>query len=233
LRSLLQAGAVCLDVGANVGVVSLAASRWVGPSGHVYAFEPSGREFARLSANIERSQLRNVTPIRAALSSFSGSAPLRVAAAASGGLNTLGDSFPYEGVEVEQIEEVAVMTLDDFVERHGLPAVAVIKLDIEGSEGEAITGAARLLARDRPALVLEVFERTLRSTGWSVARLEELITGAGFLLFEIDDRTAELRSVASLSGHNEQNLVALPKERSRDILSRAGASIIDRPSRDL
>ena len=232
LRSLLQPGAVCLDVGANVGVVSLVASRWVGPSGHVYAFEPSAREFARLSENIERSQLRNVTPVRAALSSFCGSAPLRVAAAASGGLNTLGDSFPYAGVEIERIMDVAVTTLDDFVERQALPTVAVIKLDIEGSEGEALTGAARLLARDRPALVLEVFERTLQSTGWTVARLERLVTDTGYLLFEIDDETADLRSVASLTGHNEQNLVALPQERSREILSRAGVSIIGRPSQD-
>ena len=232
LRSLVQPGAVCLDVGANVGVVSLAVSRWVGPSGHVYAFEPSGREFARLCDNLERSQARNVTPVRAAVSSFCGRASLRVAAAAAGGLNTLGDSFPYEGVATEQLEEVAVMTLDDFAERHSLPAVAVIKLDIEGSEGEAVTGAAGLLARDRPALVLEVFERTLQSTGWTVARLEEVIAEAGYLLYEIDDGTAEVRSVASLTGHSEQNLVALPAERAREILSRVGASITGRASRD-
>jgi FkbM family methyltransferase len=232
LRSLLQPGAVCLDVGANVGVVSLAASRWVGPAGHVYAFEPSAREFARLCDSIERSQVRNITPVRAALPSFLGSATLRVAAAASGGLNTLGDSFPYQGVEVEQMEQVEVMTLDDFVERHALAPVSVIKLDIEGSEGEAITGATRLLTRDRPVLVLEVFARTLQSTGWTVARLENLIAAAGYVLFEIDDATAELHSLASLSGHSEQNVVALPAERSREILSRVSASLIGHSSRD-
>ncbi len=222
LRSLLRPGAVCLDVGANAGIMSLAASRWVGPEGRVYAFEPSGREFARLSDSIERSRVTNVTPIRAALSSFHGSASLRVATASSGGLNTLGNAFPYTGVEVQQIENVDVMTLDEFVEQNSVATVSVIKLDVEGSEGEALGGASRLLARDRPALIVEVFGRTLQSTGWTVPRLEELITKAGYVILDIDDTTAELRPVTFLSGLDEQNVVALPVERHREILSRVG-----------
>ncbi len=219
LRSLLRPGATCLDVGANAGIISLAASRWVGPQGRVYAFEPSGREFARLCDSLERSHATNVTPIRAALSSFHGSTSLRVAMASSGGLNTLGDAFPYD-VEMDQIERVDVMTVDDFIEQNAVPTVSVVKLDVEGSEGNALSGASRLLARDRPVLILEVFARTLQSTGWTVPQLEELITKAGYLIFDIDDRTGELRPVASLTGLDEQNVVALPTERWREILSR-------------
>jgi FkbM family methyltransferase len=224
LRSLLQPGEVCVDVGANAGIVSLAASRWVGPTGRVYAFEPSVREFTRLCDSIERSQAANVTPIHAALASYHGSATLRVATASSSGLNTLGEAFPYDGVEVQQMERVDVTTLDDFVARTAIPKVAVVKLDVEGSEGEALTGAAGVLARDRPSLIVEVFARTLQSTGWSVARLEQLIAQAGYVIFEIDDRTGELRPVESLSGADEQNVVALPVERHREILSRAAHS---------
>ena len=224
LRSLLHSGAVCVDVGANAGVIALAASRWVGP-GRVYAFEPSEREFARLCDSIERSQARNVIPIRAALSSFRGRAPLRVAAAPSAGLNTLGDSFPYERVDVEQIEHVDVMTVDDFVEQRAVSSVSVIKLDVEGSEGEAIKGAAGVLARDRPALIVEVFARALQSTGWTVPQLEKLIAEAGYAMFEIDDGTGEMRPVTSLSEHDEQNMVALPAERTREMLRRVEASI--------
>jgi FkbM family methyltransferase len=191
----------------------------------VYAFEPSEREFARLCDSIERSQARNVIPIRAALSSFRGRAPLRVAAATSAGLNTLGDSFPYEGVDVEQIEHVDVMTVDDFVEQRAVSSVSVIKLDVEGSEGEAIKGAARVLARDRPALIVEVFARALQSTGWTTPQLEKLIAEAGYTMFEIDDGTGEMRPVTSLSEHDEQNVVALPAERTREMLRRVDSSI--------
>ena len=95
LRSLVQPGAVCLDVGANVGVVSLAVSRWVGPSGHVYAFEPSGREFTRLADHVALNGLAQVTAVRAAATAMPGQRVLRVAAAPRGGLNTLGNRFAY------------------------------------------------------------------------------------------------------------------------------------------
>jgi FkbM family methyltransferase len=219
LRSLLKPGAVCLDVGANVGILALAASRWVSPGGRVFAFEPSSREFARLCDSIERSHAANVTPIRVALSSFQGSASLRVATAFAGGLNTLGNAFPYEGVDVHEVECVDVTTLDDFVERHEVSTVSVIKLDVEGSEGEALSGARGVLARDRPALIVEVFARTLQSTGWTVSRLEKLMVDAGYVIFDIDDGTGAMCPVTSLSGFDEQNVVALPIERHREMLN--------------
>ena len=53
LRSLLREGDIFVDVGANVGVFSLVASGWVGPAGHVIAFEPSSREFSRLGLEFQ------------------------------------------------------------------------------------------------------------------------------------------------------------------------------------
>ncbi len=53
LRVVLTEGKTCIDVGANIGLVSLLASRWVGPTGRVISFEPSGREFARLRQHID------------------------------------------------------------------------------------------------------------------------------------------------------------------------------------
>ena len=225
LRSLLHSGAVCVDVGANAGVIALAASRWVGPEGRVYAFEPSEREFgSSVRQHRTKSGAKRHTDPRSPVS-FRGRAPLRVAAATSAGLNTLGDSFPYQSVDVEQIEHVDVMTVDDFVEQHAVSSVSVIKLDIEGSEGEAIKGAARVLARDRPALIVEVFARALQSTGWTVPQLEKLIAEAGYTMFEIDDGTGAMRPVTSLSEHDEQNVVALPAERTREMLRRVDSSI--------
>jgi hypothetical protein len=48
LNRLLEPGAVFFDIGANVGVFSLAGSRMVGAGGQVYAFEPSRHECERL-----------------------------------------------------------------------------------------------------------------------------------------------------------------------------------------
>ncbi len=90
IQKLLRPGDVFFDVGANVGIMSLTAARWVGPLGRVYSFEPSEREHRTLIHNLELNRAINVTPIRAALSNHVGLATLRVATSGHGGLNTLG-----------------------------------------------------------------------------------------------------------------------------------------------
>src|SRR5262252_8984864 len=52
LESFLPSGAVMVDVGANYGIYSLAASRLVGGSGSVFAFEPARSTFSLLERNI-------------------------------------------------------------------------------------------------------------------------------------------------------------------------------------
>jgi FkbM family methyltransferase len=212
LRRLLTDGDVFFDVGANAGVLTLAASRWVGPGGRVYGFEPSAREFERLEENLLMNAARNVTAVRQAVSSSTGRASLRVAAAGFGGLNTLGERFPYEGVDTSRIESVETTTLDDFVEREALDRVDVIKLDVEGAEAAVLSGASRVLRDYRPALVIEVVARSLAANGSTVSQLEDALEASNYALFAIDE-SACLRGIGGLADVDEQNVVALPRER--------------------
>jgi FkbM family methyltransferase len=213
LRSLLQPGDTFIDVGANTGVISLVASRWVGPTGRIYSFEPSRREYDNLLANVMQNAARNVTPVRAAVTSASGSATLRVAPSSYAGLNTLGSAFPYAGVDIERLESVETITLDAFAERQRLDRVAVIKLDVEGSEGDVLQGSRRLLEDHRPAIIAEIMARSLVAKETTVESLERLLKDAGYRLFLVNDTTATLEPVATLDGIDEQNIIALPSER--------------------
>jgi FkbM family methyltransferase len=209
LRALLRDGDVFIDVGANAGVISMAASQWVG-SGRVFSIEPSAREFERLTDNIERNHISNIAAFRIAVGSHSGTVNLNIASDMHGGLNTLGAGFPYEGVERLRTEAVPATTLDDFVEMNGIKA-AVVKLDIEGAEGEALTGAQRLLSDMRPALVIEVFSKSLEAQGWTRSKLAELLGRADYVTYSIDDVTGRLRLIPDLDTADEQNVVALPQ----------------------
>ena len=214
LRRFLHEGDTFFDVGANVGIISLAASRWVGPAGHVYSFEPSRREFDNLVDTLERNAVTNIKPLRLAVTSRSGRADLRVAPPSHAGLNTLGDAFPYEGVDVHSMDRVNTTTLDAFVEREPIARVTVIKLDVEGGELAALTGARTVLNEHRPVLVVEVFSRSLEANRATPEALEQLLRDARYRLFAIDDATARLDAIASLVNVDEQNIVALPIERS-------------------
>ena len=213
LRKLLRPNDVFIDVGANVGIMSLTAARWVGPRGRVYSFEPSEREHRDLIHNLGLNQAINVTPIRAALSDRAGHATLRVAVPGHGGLNTLGESFAYDGVNVAALEQVEVMTLDDFIRVEHVEHVSVVKLDVEGAEGAVLAGCSRLLQELRPALILEIFPRALVANKWTVAGVERLLRRAAYDLFSIHPETAALEPMSRVSGDEEQNIVAMPMER--------------------
>lgn len=210
LKTLLHPGDVFVDVGANAGLMVLAASRWVGVEGRIYAFEPSTREFARLTDTIARNRLTQTTAVRTALGSRAGSAALRVADATHGGLNTLGDSFPYSGITTERMEPVDVQTLDEFVETHRVSRIAAIKIDVEGSETDVLLGAHRVIERDRPAVLIEVLGRALEATGSSTEQLEQVLLGRGYLLHRIDDNGL-LQPLETLRDADGENIVALAR----------------------
>jgi FkbM family methyltransferase len=213
LRSLLRDEDVFVDVGANVGVFSLVASGWVGATGHVIAFEPSSREFSRLGDTMVLNGLRNVQAVRMACGAEPGTATLRVAVDTYAGLNTLGRGFAYDGIATAQLETVSVTTLDAFVTSHGVGRVAAMKIDVEGAERDVLLGARQVIARDRPALIVEVLAPALESTGTSIADLEALLRRYEYRLHAIADDTAALTLVEHLADYSGENIVALPRER--------------------
>jgi hypothetical protein len=69
------------------------------------------------------------------------------------------------------VVEVATARLDEL----GLEPVGFIKIDVEGHESAVIAGAAGLIARDRPTLLVELEERhSDRSIEASIAQVEAL-----------------------------------------------------------
>ena len=119
---------------------------------------------------------RQARIICAAVSSTSGRARLRIPGD-RWGLATIAPENDLSGAAVRE-EEVAQVTLDEL----GLPPVGFIKIDIEGHELEALKGAAGLLARDRPALLVEAEERHRANAVASVRAFLEPFGYAGFML---------------------------------------------------
>jgi FkbM family methyltransferase len=213
LQRVLSPGATFVDVGANAGLFSMVASRWVGSDGHVYALEPSERENARLLDHVTLNSLSNVTAVRQALGGLNGSAPMRVARFPHAGLNTLAASFAYADVPTERIETVPTSTLDRFAEERGLERIDVIKMDIEGSEFDALSGAAGVLDRFRPVLIVELSRGALSGRATTPEAIVRLLASARYVLYRIG-RSAELIRLAPDAIAPEGNIVALPVERS-------------------
>jgi FkbM family methyltransferase len=212
LRALLRRGDTFIDVGANAGIVSLAAAQWVGRSGAVHAFEPSSREYLRLLDTISRNRLVQVTAYPVALGADRGRARLKVASSGQGGLNTLGKSFAYDETALDRTEDVDVRTLDEVAAEEQIGRSSAIKIDVEGMELHVLRGAREIIGRDRPALIVEVFARALEACGAGVDALQDLLLSSGYRLFTIR-ADGELESLETLRSIDEQNIVALTPER--------------------
>ena len=177
---------VFFDIGANIGGFALQAGALHGDTIAVYAFEPAADSFASLAQNILLNRLeRVVTPIPVGLFDQTRLQPFHYHKLGAGeGRNTLGQPIDYARRKFKPVAVQPVLTfsLDDLVERGGLPRPTRIKLDVEGSERQVLAGAVRTITSGPCELWVELTEAVegdpipdqlaafLRDCGFELAR---------------------------------------------------------------
>jgi FkbM family methyltransferase len=199
-----------LDVGAHHGYYALLASRRVGDSGRVFAFEPSPRERRKLGWHLRWNHCPNVEVIDVAMGARAGQAELYVAPGRETGCNSLR---PPAVRGTPKKVNVPVDTLDHFLSSRGADHVDFLKLDVEGAEISVLEGAENLLSQEpRPVVLAEVCD--LRTAAWGYPAVEILrqLLDRGYRWFE--PREGGRLVPAPLDAkHYDGNFVALPEER--------------------
>ena len=151
---LAQPGDTVFDVGANAGEYVFQLSRLVGPTGKVFAFEPVAYNFSMLMATINKARLRNVAPLKLALSDRTGFRSMVIPDSSSG--HHLLAKFAVEWESGRQ-ETVQAETLDNLVATGRVTSPTFVKCDVEGSAGEVIRGATTLIRNHKPAWLIETW----------------------------------------------------------------------------
>ncbi|MDR1375690.1 MAG: FkbM family methyltransferase [Holosporaceae bacterium] len=212
VNALLQKGSVFIDVGANMGCFSLLASKVVGKEGKIFALEPSSRDFNRLVDNVKINHLQRIIhPLRLAVSGKVGPVKLSVACEERSALNTIGE-FSFSGVEKVDMEDVNSTTIDKFMQGKRLNRLDVLKLDIEGSEVEALRGAANTIERWRPAIVLGINPATLKACGSSIEKLQEILKKFKYKIYKISEVPIfALEEVSDMSKAHVKVVFCLPE----------------------
>lgn len=168
-----------VDGGAYVGDTLSAFLLATGGKFREYvAFEPDPANFEKLDGLAARDRPR-IRAIRAGLSSQTGM--LRFMATSGQDARMLEDAEPGG-------EPVPVVSLDEF--STGCLVPTLIKMDIEGAEGDAIRGAAGIIASCKPRIAVSVYHRP--SDHWEIPFQITEICGDYRLYFrhytrEIDD----------------------------------------------
>ncbi len=125
--SSLKGGDVVYDIGAHVGLYTLLSSDRVGPTGHVYAFEPFPRNAEYLRQHIAINHLQNCTVVEGAVSNCAGSLHFDPT-----DLNAAGHLSESGALEVKTI------SIDEFCSTARPPSA--IKINAEGAEIDVLDG---------------------------------------------------------------------------------------------
>lgn len=181
--SLLHPGSVAVDVGADVGLFTVAMARAVGSSGIVLAVEPHPESFTVLTHGLRARGFSWVRALPVALGSKNGSTNLCTPLDPSG-----SEHAPFSRVQDTCLDDqsvrnrpVGLMTLDDLVSEHQLQRLDLIKIDVEGFEQEVLLGARNSLKRFSPILMIELEDRHTRHYGRRTSETLELLASWGFL----------------------------------------------------
>lgn len=152
LRSILQPGDIAVEVGAYIGITTLALSRAVGQTGAVIAMEAQRLAHQMLCANLALNSVTNVY------------APLMAADEGPGQLVVpilsprVENNFAALGLKDQQWEggdAVPANTVDSFELQH----CRLLTVDAEGMEVEVLRGAEATLATCAPIVYVANYRR--------------------------------------------------------------------------
>jgi FkbM family methyltransferase len=194
-KRLCKNSRVILDIGANTGLYALLAQA-VNPEAKITAVEPVGRIFEKLSDNIQLNGGR-IRAVKAAVSDHSGIATLYDLPEKEHVLSvSLESEWNREDPRLVPID-VACYTVTDLLSAMEEDHVDLLKIDVETHEPHVLEGFRKILARDRPSMLIEILNEDVAQ------KVSKLIEGLDYVYYDIDDVTWPPRSVRTLgqSGH--------------------------------
>jgi FkbM family methyltransferase len=198
LHRYLKEGMTFVDLGANVGFYTFVARSLVGDKGRVFAFEPFPRNAQLIRASIRENSFTNVTIVEAAVSDRNGKASFHLSPDANSEHSLLDLDFKYNGQQRPAKIDVDLVTIDSFFEKNvGDKKVDFIKMDIEGSEYEAVKGMKKILENNRHLVLLaEFWPNGFRKGGHDPYEFLNSLSTSGFSIHIIDSLANQVSKVS-------------------------------------
>ena len=210
LQQALKPGDTFLDIGANIGWMTLVGARAVGQEGRVIAIEANPHTLPILQHNVELNQAICVEIYGVAVSDEPGTARLFENWNVNRGGASLLSQDDTPGIEVQ------VETLDRLFDPE--TRLAVVKIDVEGLEPQVLKGGSHWFAKQQPIFIFEISTLRENEKGAAGSDVMQVIQQFGDYQFWKHPATKERRgklirilSEQDLPEHD--NLIAIPSSR--------------------
>ncbi len=218
IRRLLSKGMTAVDIGANVGALSLVCARAVGPSGKVYAFEPDPEFADLLPETFDLNGTDWVEVHRTAIGRANDQTTFHISPI--GGHSSI---YPLPSSEAaQQLDiQVQVRRLDDVIGSD--TKVDLVKMDVEGAELDVLIGMPRLIKQNPDLSIVAEYGRShLSRQGLDPAFWADQFLSKGYSLFAIDEMSGRCEPTSAAAfGERESVNIAMARfgTRAYDVLS--------------
>jgi len=171
------------DVGAHIGLYSLPVAHRLGVLGTVFAFEAATENIRYLASHKKRNSISNITIVPTLVGSTNENEVAFFESSGTSGMNSITEPRKrrdlYHKVFKKQI------SLDTFsAEQQLIPDI--IKIDVEGAEGNVLRGSTNILSLYRPIIFLSLHPRHLEALGESAADIEHFLLTHNYELLEMN-----------------------------------------------
>jgi len=211
LDSFLKSGMVYFDIGANIGLYSLFASKRVGKNGKIFSFEPQFETYNRFLQNIELNNFQNIYAINKGVGDSDGSFTIIQNEDSAKSYITKSLS------EENELPKVEVINLDKFLTKNNLSKIDYLKIDVEGFEYNVLLGCYSLLKNNPPKIIqIELYANFLKRNRTSISEVKTYLNSLGYVFFKLNAKEGKLyKSFQDLSGDifviNKKNINELSK----------------------
>lgn len=185
LHHQLEEGDTFVDIGANIGQHSLFASRAIGDTGKVIAFEPVPKIYNQFKRSVERNGFKNIQIHNLACGDEDKDSFIYTSSSNMGGSSIL---FSSHG-RVE--EKIKIVRGDTYLQQEN--KIDLIKIDVEGYEYEALLGIRGTLEKHKPKLIIEYSYDAYKTLGGNRAEnILSILFSLGYKLIDIDNNNREI-----------------------------------------
>jgi FkbM family methyltransferase len=178
ITKLIRPGDVVIDVGANIGLISIQLGKLVSPGGKVYSFEPVPTTFKKLKDTIRLNNLiQIIIPENKAVSNKQELTTIYVPQKRSHACSSLKKSekaysFPCETITLNSLQQ----------------SPTFIKIDVEGAELMVLEGADLIFKKEHsPIVVMEVNRKAANQFGYEPEELLKILAKSNYHRFYYSD----------------------------------------------
>lgn len=216
-RKYITPGSFCIDIGANIGDLTVSIAFAAGGEGLVVGFDPNPQVFRILEANARLNTGKaNIVPVQLAATETNKEFYFASSEASMSNGGLIEDFNDDRHGKFKIKEPIKGVNLGEYLQEFysgRLHQLSFIKLDAEGFDYSILTTLLPLVEKNHPTIIMEVYHRLTEQTRSDIfsllKKLNYTILNIGDFEFDTDFTPTPVNSLDDMPKHGKtENIIA-------------------------